>query len=236
LNPVGIVTALPAEARTLLGRRGRGRFPLQQVFECGQHRAIVGGIGTALATRAAMQLIERGVSALISWGCAGGLHPDLRAGTLMLPEQILSVDGQYRVDSAWRSQLIDRIGTRLPVDTRPLLSSAEVLTGSAAKQSAFARHGAVAVDMESAAVAAVAASRNLPFLAVRAIADPQSLALPAFLPEITNEFGRPRLLRVSLALVRSPGALATLLALDSYFQESLRTLESAAELGGFAAI
>jgi len=236
LNPVGIVTALPAEARTLLGRRGRFRLPVRQVFSSGENRVIVGGMGHERATQAARQLTDIGVRALVSWGCAGALHPGLTPGTLMLPAQVIADHGEYRVDAGWRATLMDRIGSRLAVDTRPLLGSAEVLTSSIAKQAAFARHGAVAVDMESAAVAAIAASCNIPFLVVRAIADPNSLTLPSFLPAITNEFGRPRWLRLSFALLRNPGALPKLLALDSYFRESLQTLEIAAELGGFSSI
>jgi adenosylhomocysteine nucleosidase len=236
LSPVGIVTALPAEARTLLGRQGRRRVPLEQVFASGDVSIVVGGMGAERATAAARLLLANGARALVSWGCAGALHPGVAAGTLMLPSQVIADGRTLDTDAGWRAQMRERIGTRLAVDTRPMLDTPAILTSSVAKQAAHARHGAVAVDMESAAIGSVAAGANLPFLIVRAIADPQNLTLPEYLPTITNEFGRPRPLRVTLALLRRPGSLPKLLALDSYFRESLATLETAAELCGFASI
>lgn len=67
MNVVGFVTALPAEARTLV--RQRVRFD-ELVELPGGHRLIVSGAGPTHAENAAARLLEHKVDALISWGCA----------------------------------------------------------------------------------------------------------------------------------------------------------------------
>jgi len=92
--------------------------------------------------------------------------------------------------------------------------------------------GAVAVDMESAAVAAVAQERALPFLAVRAIADPADMALPSAVMRAADAHGRinrPVLLAHTLLHFGQVGAM---LRLASHFRAALRTLTGTAHQMG----
>jgi adenosylhomocysteine nucleosidase len=77
-------------------------------------------------------------------------------------------------------------------------------------------------------VAAAAQAAGVPFLAVRAIADPATHDLPAFLPAITDAYGRPRLGRLARELLREPSALPGLLRLQRAFGRALATLRRVA--------
>ncbi|MBV8703468.1 MAG: hypothetical protein JO118_07120, partial [Acetobacteraceae bacterium] len=72
---IGIVTGLAAEAR-IVRRLG---WPVA-----------VGGGTPAGAYAAAGGLAGQGATALVSFGLAGGLHPALNAGALLIPEAILT--------------------------------------------------------------------------------------------------------------------------------------------------
>ena len=67
-------------------------------------------------------------------------------------------------------------------------------------------HGALAVDMESHGAARFAVLHGLPFVALRAIADPQRRALPNAAMAGFKADGSADVLAVLAALARSPGA------------------------------
>jgi adenosylhomocysteine nucleosidase len=100
LNTVGVVAALAAEARAL-GRAREHRaasasFGNLKFLSDGSMLA-VSGIGQKAAAAAAAVLVDTGVSALMTFGMAGGLDPQLRAGALVLPTEILALDGAHRI-------------------------------------------------------------------------------------------------------------------------------------------
>jgi adenosylhomocysteine nucleosidase len=65
-----------------------------------------------------------------------------------------------------------------PVNAGALLTSALPVSDARLKARLFQDTGAVAVDMESAAVAQVAAEHQLPFVTLRVIVDTASVSLP----------------------------------------------------------
>lgn len=102
---------------------------------------------------------------MVSAGFAGALTEDLRVGDLIRPAAV--VDGA----SGRRFEIPGGKGT--------LVSSAQV-AGPQQKRDLAARFGAQAVDMESAAVAQVAAAHAVRFMAVKAISDELDFPLPDF--------------------------------------------------------
>lgn len=86
--------------------------------------------------------------------------------------------------------------------------------------------GAQAVDMEAAAVAAVAAERGVPCMVMRAIADPMELALPGVVLAARGD--RLLVLEIPLRLVLRPRDLPALRALAQSFGAACRSLSSAA--------
>jgi adenosylhomocysteine nucleosidase len=183
---LGIVVALAAEAASL------GAWHLR-VGHCVVVRGmwvVLAGPGDERAAAAAGMLVGHGVRVLLSWGVAGGLSPMLAAGDLVMPERIVA-DGQaWSVDAIWRARLVRALAVH-ETGARQLWSGAGSITSVVAKRELAAR-GMAAVDMESVAVARVAAGAALPFVAVKAICDPASRAVPAAALDLLGANGRLR--------------------------------------------
>ena len=173
---LGIVAALKMERRWI-----RDAGPLVEVS----------GIGDTRAENAARRLVERGATALVSWGVAGGLDPNLRPGTVILPDTVLGGEGQrWEVDLEWRNRLLERAGDRVVTSTVPLYHSASVILTANDKRTIHDRFGAGGVDMESAAVARVALANDIPWIAVRVVIDAADQDLPAAILAAIGDDGR----------------------------------------------
>jgi nucleoside phosphorylase len=229
---VGIVTALASEARTLTRRRLRVRTAL--ALEHGG-ALWLSGMGQEAARQAALGLIESGATALVSFGVAGGLAPGLRSGTLICPSCVLDERSHdYQPDPAWRASIIRRLATtQLPrADEGTLLSLPIPLLSVEEKGAMRERHQALAVDMESAAIAAVAGEYRIPFVVLRAIVDERDDNLPLELQAGIDAWGRPRLARLLVILLRHPHLLAELPGLVARMGKATRSLRLAADAAG----
>jgi adenosylhomocysteine nucleosidase len=229
LPVIGLVAALPLEVECVAGRLEPGASATLS----GSSRLRLSGLGSHNARRAAMELIDSGVSALLSWGSAGGLAPGLRPGTLLLPENVLNSEGRrFEVTVSWRTKLHELASRQFEIHTGALVQSLHPVTTVLQKQTLFARTGAVAVDMESAAIAEVAASRGLPFVAVRAVLDPATRGLPPSALAAIDSSGRLLVKDLVRGLLRRPGDLPGILVLWSDMRLACSTLATVARLAG----
>jgi adenosylhomocysteine nucleosidase len=230
LSAAGVVAALRSEARTL----GVPRRRTDGLLELPDGTLVaVSGIGAEAAAAAAERLLDAGATALVSWGMAGGLDPSLAAGTICLPEFIVARDGRtLAADHHWRELLAAAVAERRPVGGR-LLTSDSAIGDVAGKAAAFRDCRAVAVDMESLAVAGVAALRRVPFVAVRVIVDTAADALP---PAVVAASGRGpvHLGRLLRGLLRRPRDLQALLRLGRRYRIARRALIVVARTGALA--
>ena len=191
----------------------------------------VGGIGGAAAARACTLLIDAGATALISWGMAGALDPSLSAGAVCLPSEVITADGTCFLTAAhWREPLAQKIARQRTVACGRLLTSAQAIDTVAKKLAAFRKTGAAAVDMESCAVAEVAAARSLPFIAVRAIVDEAGDAVPAAVVAASLG-GELKIGRLVGGLFRSPADIAPLMPLARRYRAATRSLRCVARSG-----
>jgi adenosylhomocysteine nucleosidase len=229
LNVAGVVAALAAEARAL-GPAARGGEGYDLLAD--GTLIAVSGIGYASALNAAQRLIEAGATALVSWGMAGGLDPDLAAGDLCLPREIIAADGTRFVTAQhWRETLAARLLAHRTVVSGNLLTSIRPIDSVAAKQAARGKTGAVAVDMESSAVAQAAQAHGLPFIAVRVIVDTAGDALPRAVAQASRS-GQVQTGRLLLGLLRSPAEIAPLARLARRYRIAMRSLLQVAGAGG----
>lgn len=226
---VGVVVALAAEAQALAA----GRLRLGAIEDLGGGvRRHVCGMGLEAAAAAAATLAQSGVAALAMFGVAGGLDPALASGALLVAAAVVDAGGEhYSCDEAWRARLARRLGS-VPISDGVLLTVSAPLLSPADKAAARQRSGAAAVDMESAAVAAVARREGLPFLALRAIADGAADSLPAALAAAVDSWGRPKALGVAGALLARPRLIARLPHLASTMNLATRTLRQVAQAAG----
>ena len=169
-------------------------------------RVLVGGGTPAGAAAAAQAAVTSGATALISFGLAGGLDPALRPGAILVPDCILSGEDRLLTDL----DLSRRLGGPTP---HSVLGADSIAADPAGKQRLFARTGAAAVDLESGAVARVAAAHGLPFAALRAICDPAGRALPPAALLALDGQGAIAFGRVLRSVIAQPGQVPALFAL-----------------------
>jgi adenosylhomocysteine nucleosidase len=199
---VGVVVGLATEAR--IARRAGWRVA-------------IGGGTPAGATAAATTLVEQGCTGLISFGLAGGLDPALRPGALIVPSAVIDGDASHATDP--------NLSRMLGGTTPHVLIGAEAIVASVtAKRALRERTGATAVDLESGAVARIAAARGIPFAVLRAICDPADRALPRAAQIALEPGGEVSIWRVLASIAAHPGQLPALLALAADAASAKRSL------------
>lgn len=192
------------------------------------------GMGDSAARQAAQGLLENGATALVSFGVAGALDSSLRSGDLVLPESIFINGETLRVTIDWRDQLKQLLPAELTVVGGALAASREVVSTQADKRELANATGACAVDMESGAIAEVAAKAGIPFIAVRSITDPIEFSPPEMLLSAVYPDGSVNAMRlISLILRRSVG-IGTLMRLGKGMRLASNTLSVVAQDSGEA--
>jgi hypothetical protein len=117
------------------------------------------------AAEGAQQMVDSGATGLVSFGVGGGLDPSLPPGSLVVATMVITPEGEeFRTDTGWRNHIAEM--TPRPLTIAGIVGSDHAVTSPQAKSDLFAATGAVAVDMESHAVARVALKAGLPFLAL----------------------------------------------------------------------
>jgi adenosylhomocysteine nucleosidase len=239
VSVTGIVAALTAEARTL------GPVPAARPDAAGRlaintlpdgNLLIISGMGGAAATEAALALVAAGVRGLLSFGLAGALDPALQAGTVVLPRAV--TDGAGTVHTTfepWREQLAARhfaqADPSLPIAEGPLLSLAQPLSTPVSKSQARSRTGAVAVDMESFAIARIAIEQGVKFVAARVVVDTAADSLPRSVIQATDPRGQVSYPRLLSGLIRRPPDGFALLRLARRYRVAMRSLRALAGAG-----
>lgn len=171
----GILAALSAEARCISAQAP----PAGGLLQLKDGLLAVAGVGQDAAERAAQRLCDAGAPALVSFGTAGGLDPRLASGCVLLPRQVIDGNGEtYAVDAAWQQRLVQRLTGAVSIDEGVLYSARDVSITAAHKRATHLRWQAVAVDMETAAVAQVARRHRIPFVVIRVVIDTAADSLP----------------------------------------------------------
>ena len=196
------------------------------------------GARPELARARAEALVAAGASALLSFGIAGALRPGLAPGALLLPRAVVMAgQGEWAVTIGWHRRLVESAeaaGLTLLSDVT-LAGSDGAVTGAGAKADLARSSGAVAVDMESHILAGVAARHGLPFLVLRAVADPAERGIPAPALAGLGPDGETRAGAVALRLLAAPWMLPALLRLARDSEAGLAALRAAVSALGAAA-
>jgi adenosylhomocysteine nucleosidase len=225
---LGVISALPQEASCFLGRKAASG----QIFQLEQTLVCVAGMGHRAAKSACERLIAQGVRALLSWGTAGALAPGLNPGDLLLPATVEYSANHLPVDFEWRERLAGQLQSRLTPRSGSLLHAHGVVAGPGHKAKLFSKTGALAVDMESAAVGEAALASGIPWVVIRAIVDPASQAIPAAVLETVDSHGKTDLLKLLAHLAHHPSEVPALLELGRNFRTASATLKYVARICG----
>lgn len=221
MDHTAVLTGVETEAACLAGHDGL--------------RVACSGADAMAAERLAGRLVADGARALVSFGLCGGLDATARPGTLLLPDTVVLTEGDtVAVTAAWRARVARAAaaaGCRALSDGR-MAESRSVVASAPDKQRLAAATGAVAVDMESGAVARVAVRHGLPFLVVRAVADPAERTIPGAALAAVRPDGRVDHAAVVRHLLAKPWQLPHLLRLARDSAAGLTTLRRTAVLIG----
>ena len=137
------------------------------------------GIGKKRAGEALTAVLDNfPIQMVISIGYAGGTHPDLKTGDLLIADRVLTApkDGQPPEEIPVTANLADK-AANLKVKDEFSLYKGSLITVDAVvhrpeeKKTLGETYGAMALDMETSTLAKIAADKDLPFLSVRAISD-----------------------------------------------------------------
>ena len=126
------------------------------------------GVGTAAAARTAGRILASShASYLVVVGVAGGIGSRVKIGDLVVPEVVLdlSTGAEYRQNNL------------RGVEPRCKLVTSDRLVSDPAEAASLERQGVIAVDMETAAIAAVCERRQCPWSVLRAISDQSASTL-----------------------------------------------------------
>lgn len=230
----GIIVALSEELNTLKTLPNalwepslqRGKF----VFLTDEVLLTYSGAGAENARKAAELLVSKGATKLMSWGCAAALSPDLKMGDLVLADSLMDENGdEISVHPIWHQHAKTVLGSQITAYKGAVYASSSIVSTAQAKGKLHAKTGAIALDMESSAIAKVAQHYALPFLAIRVIADPTSMDLPTAVENSLNENGEVAIARIIKSLVLNPKELPHLIQIGQYFQIAKKTLSNVAK-------
>lgn len=223
--PIGIVAALPGEMKVL--RRAKAWWG------AATPEVLLSGMGPQAAAAAAEALANQGVAGLVSFGCAGAISPELECGALVLPDAIdHATAGRYPTDHDWLSALARTLSGSMPYVSGLLVSVDRMLASAADKRKAYAATGALAVDMESAAVGSVAGRHRLPFIAVRVVLDDARQIIPSAVTAAIDDRGQVAFSRLAMAFLSRPAEVFDLLGLARSARAADRTLSAVCRLAG----
>lgn len=222
-----------APVRAVLGFRQieqerLGKFPHQVGHAGGLELHLINtGIGHERAREASESaLFAVSPDGIISTGYAGGLDVaglgELILGTGIRDWTSDRSDVEIQADCGFleAAQVAAREAT-VTWRQGPVLTVQHIIWRASEKQALGRASGAIAVDMESAAIASVAVAAGIPFLVARAVSDSAADDLPMDFNRWLAPFGPARLL---MEIIRRPSALTRLYAMKRQADRASETL------------
>jgi adenosylhomocysteine nucleosidase len=157
---------------------------------------------------------------IVSAGFSGALVSGLHIGDLVLANEVCTNDG-----GLWPATWPDGAS---PCRCGRLLTAATIIGRPEEKRRLGEQSGAVAVDMEGAAVARRCSAAGVPFGCLRAISDEVETLLSESLLRILSG-GRVKPTALTAAILRRPALLAELMRLGAHTREAARRLAAGLE-------
>ncbi len=226
MSRIGIIAALPGEAKCLYRKRLAVALPIEiekDILLC------LSGMGKTAALTGAKKLCTLNIDALVSWGTAGAIDDRLKTGDILIANRVIGDNRLYSASSDWIKKVQNHF---LKASFRTFinpLASADSICDSAEKKTALSkRTNAVAVDMESATLAAMARDHNMDYLILRVIVDEAHDTIPAMVTKHTDHLGRISAGRFLSSCLKQPGQIPAVVKLAKNYQKALSILRQIA--------
>jgi hopanoid-associated phosphorylase len=152
--------------------------------------------------------IKDGASALLSFGTAAGLAPDMQPGSLVVARRVLHENQAWSADAEWSKRLC----AELPQAHYADIAGVDHPLATTKQKAALGAKAAVA-DMESHRVVRIAAKHQLPFAAIRVVLDDVNRTLPPAALVSVRANGTVDYFRLVRSLLTNPGQLPALMQL-----------------------
>ncbi|AOK31171.1 MULTISPECIES: phosphorylase [Burkholderia] len=223
----------------MASRSGQGAAPVIAVAGMAFEARIARGAGVEAVYAARADRLERaladaaaahGCAAVVSFGTAGGLAPDLAPGALVIADAVDGPFGRLETDARWSARIVAALAGG-PVASRvrcgTLAAVSEPVIDARDKAALHRAKGALAADMESHIAGAFAAARGVPFAVCRAIVDPAWRTLPKAATAGLRDDGSTAILPILRELARQPSQLGALLQVAGDARAARATLVDA---------
>ncbi|MGH7914229.1 MAG: hypothetical protein ACREPW_06220 [Candidatus Binataceae bacterium] len=223
--------------RTDLGINGLRGFRAR--LGAAEINAIATGIGIRRAADTARRALQSFAPAdlVIATGLAGALSDELHPGDLVLADRLILDGHDHYAGFAPATVAIPPADLvrfkavleahRLRFATGTILTAARILKDGVTKRNARAETGALAVDMESAAIAAEAHRCGLRFVCVRAVLDTVDEEVVG--AELAGPDGEVRPLAAAGFVLRNPAAVIGLARMMRSLNRATAALAAALE-------
>ncbi len=224
MKKLGIIAALPAEAKCLQTKKIILKSPFEiekNIFLC------VSGIGYQSSLDATKELLKLNVDALISWGIAGATCDLVNTGDLILAKAVKKHEKIYYTSDEWCKKIIYHFhDSSHRIFNKDIVSTEKIYATPVEKMKLFRRTKALAIDMESAAMAEVAIKNNLDFIVIRAIADSAILNIPDTVIKNIDNYGHIKILKLIISCIFNPSQINQILLLAKSYKKALKSLEN----------
>ena len=167
-------------------------------------------------------LARAGARGIISFGVAGGLSPSLKPGDVVVANSVVTAKASFPTDPRWSQSLQNAL--KHAVSGLPIFAADATVMTVLEKEALWKGTGAVAVDMESGAAAAVANHYGLPFAVLRIIIDPAHRSIPVSAAVGARENGTTDAFAVVRSLARRPGDVGEIIRLADDARRANRSL------------
>lgn len=190
---VAVICGLKSEAAAIKASLASARI------DASKASIAVSGANAARAEELTVDLIAAGARAVISAGLCGGLDPALKSGDLVIGERVVSASGDVVLSDRRLVAAAPKGAAQVAI-----FGSDDIIESAEKKKALYGRYASQTVDMESHGAARAAARANIPFIAVRAVADGAARALPKAALKAVTSSGGVNVLSVLIECVKAP--------------------------------
>jgi adenosylhomocysteine nucleosidase len=187
----------------------------------GLSTSVIAGGGDPALLEAQLAQAVKGAAAIVSFGMAGALDPELKIGRVIIGTR-LTGSWEGDCDRKWAEVLAARIpGAKLG----PCYADGRLISDASEKREIGRSTGAIAADMESHIAARIAADAGVPFAILRCISDEVDAGLPPAIALAMRPGGGLSLGAMLGSIIQNPGQFPALFRTLTRFRVAYTALQ-----------